>query len=430
MKVDLFSQRSTALRYCTVLMAGALSLFGSAHAAGTTSGAFEIITESHRESAHGPDSKPFQTRRVFTFTLKHNGKAIAFTAAPRSDGSKVDAPDAVLDKAYFVGAPTEPVALVATNGSTFLVTDFQGKPVVTRLLASAFKGYQWLDSVGGTPGELHFEPPQGAEKESRNLIEGKLLLLFDNSGIKLGVLDVPGRAFHALVNPDPLLRSSQESYADDYRANGMLPGRARSLSPARNQFVMAATKYEGDKPVMSLIVVDFVQGRHKIVTLDLDATRLNALQKLTPQWIDRYYTWARAPDGTESLAARRPVPKLPWTGFLTDPSVESAAYRLLPVTEDMKSSFVSYLESRHGAVRLPPKSGQTSLTVQIGADKFDITFYASNHTLVFEPMLGLYTESAIAACRSIAAGFDQLLEGGGNQSPFTRLVAADIWAEH
>lgn len=286
-----------------------------------------------------------------------------------------------------------------------------------------------LDGDGGTPGGLQFEPPQGADKESRQLAEGTLLLLYDNSGIKLGVLDIPKRAFHPLVNADPLLRSSQETYADDHRANGMLPGRARALSPGRSQFVMAATKYEGDKPVISLVVVDFVQGRHKIVALDVDATRLNALQKLTPQWIDRYYAWARAADGTESLAARSPVPRRPWTGYLTDRGAESQAYRLLPVTEGMKETFVAYLESKHGAVRLPPKPGQASLTVQIGADAFDITFYKSNQTLVFEPALGLYKESAIAACRSIAEEFDRQLADGGHQSAFAHLAAADIWAE-
>lgn len=432
MQVKAFARCSRALLSLVAVIVGAASLLGCAQAAdGTTakSGAFEIAVESHRESAHGPDMRPFQTRRVFTFKLSHNGKTIAFAATPRTDGGKVGPPVAVLDKAYFVGTAAETTALVATNGDTFLVTESQGLPVVTRLLSAGFKGYQWLDGADGAPGSVVFEPATGAEQESRSLTEGKLLLLYDNSGIKLGVLDIPRRAFHPLVNADPMQRSSQEIYSDDYRANGMVPGRARALSPARSQFVMAGTRYEGDKPAISLIVVDFVQGKHKIVALDGDGMRLNAFQKMTPQWIDRYYTWTLAPDGSEQLSARRPVPKAPWTGFLTDRSVESAAYRLLPVSPDMRDIFISHLEGEHGAVRLQPKPGQISQTLQIGPDKFDVTYYATNHTLVFEPATGLYTESAIAACQSIATGFDQRLKEGANQASFTRFAAGDLWAE-
>ena len=109
------------LRRCGALLVSAFAIGGPIHAA-VPGGPFEIVTESHRKSAHGPDSGPFATRKVFTYKLKYKGKALSFSAAPSADGSKVEPPQSMLDKAYFLDEPGDSVALVAANGSTFLVT--------------------------------------------------------------------------------------------------------------------------------------------------------------------------------------------------------------------------------------------------------------------------------------------------------------------
>lgn len=420
--------RFRRLRRCGALWFGALAAASMVHAASPTS-SFEIVTESHREAAHGVNSGPFATRKVFTYKLKYKGKALSFSAAASTDGSKVEPPETMLDKAYFLDERGESIALVAANGSTFLVTETQGQPVIERLVPTAFQGYQWLDGANGQPAPVSLAAP-GSGNEPRSLIEGKLLVLLDNSGIKIGVLDIGRRAFHLLMHPDPAQRLSQESYDDGYRANGAVPGRARALSPGRGQFVMVGTKYVNDKPAVSLLVVDFVRRTHVIVSLDIDATRLNALQKATPQWLDRFYAWTTTADGIERLAPRRPVPMTLWTGFATDRAAESAAYRLQPVAASAPAAFVEYLERTHGAVRLPAKPGETDQTVRIQADTFVVRLYATSQMLVFEPALGLYTESAIAACQTIAAAYDKQLASGAFQSQFTHLDVSNLWAEH
>ena len=390
-------------------------------------GPFEIATESSRVSAPGPDMHPFRTRLVYTFKLRHLGQTLAFSEAPSPANDKPNPPDTVLEKAYFL--PGSNAVLVATNGSSFIVTQAQGQALVTRVAPQEFAAYQSLDSEAGHPGPKRYNP-SNATPESRTLAGGKQLLLFNNGANKLGVLDVASLSFHGLEGTVTSQHNGMDHYSGDFRDDGGPNGRARAVSPSGTQFVQVAVKYVDGKPLNAFVVIDFARKRHAIVPLDVDATRLNSFRKMTPEWLARYYEWTTGQDGVERFAAKRLSAAQPWTGYFTDRRVESAQYRLQPVSADMLGYFIGQLETSYGAVRQPPKPGQLSVTVQIGAESLDLSYYADSQMLTVSPMLGVYTESAIAACEKIATEFDRQLAGGAHQALFTHLASRDIWAEY
>jgi hypothetical protein len=412
------------LRFASLLLSACA--LGPAATAADLRGPFEIVTVSHRESAPGHGMNPFRTRLAYTFRLKHLGKPLAFHSPPDTDGGQPGAPDKVLARAYFVDGGN--AVLVATGSSSFIVTQAQGQAVITHLAAPGFSAYQWLDSASGHPGPKVYSPAKVTD-EARLLAGGKLLLLFGISN-KLGVLDVGALKFHPLASTGALEQNGMDHYTDGYRDDGGPNGKAREVSPGGTQFVQLATKYVNDQPAHAFVVIDFARNTHALVPLDVNATRLNSLRKLTPQWFARYYEWTTGTDGTERFSARRAVPAARWAGYLTDRAAESPQYRLQPVSSQMQAAFMAHLESKHGAVRLPPKPGQTDISLRIGADAFALRYYADGQMLTFEPALDSYTESAIAACQAIGNGFEQVLAGGAHQALFTQLAARDIWAEH
>ena len=411
------------LRFCSLLLSACA--LGPPAAAGEVRGPFEIVTVSHRESAVGHGMNPFRTRLAYTFRLHHLGKPLAFSAAPLGDGDKTSPPDKVLDRAYFVSGGN--AVLVATSGSSFIVTQAQGLPVITHLATPGFAAYQWLDSPAGHPGPKVYRPAKASD-EARLLAGGRLMLLFGVSN-KLGVLDLATLKFHALMNTDPSQQNGMDYYTDGYRDDGGPHGKAREVSPGGTQFVQLATKYVNDQPSHAFVVIDFARNTHALVPLDVNATRLNSFRKLTPQWFSRCYEWSTGKDGNERLSARRSMPAMRWSGYLTDRAAESPQYRLQPVSPTMQAAFIAHLEVLHGAVRLPPKPGQTDITLRIGADAFALKYYDEGQMLTFEPALDSYTESAIAATRAIGEGFEQVLANGSHQSLFTQLTSRDIWAE-
>lgn len=411
------------LRYCSLLLSA--WALGLPVAAGEVQGPFEIVTVSHRESAVGHGMNPFRTRVAYTFRLHHHGKPLAFSDGSVSESGKTHPPDTVLDRAYFMQGGS--AVLVATRGGSFIVTQAQGLPVITHLATPGFTAHQWLDSASGHPGPKVYRPAKAGD-EARVLSGGRLMLLFGISN-KLGVLDVSTLKFHALVNTAPSQHDGMDHYTDGYRDDGGPHGKAREVSPRGTQFVQLATKYVNDQPTHAFVVIDFAKNSHVLVPLDVNATRLNTFRKLTPEWFARHYEWSTGPGGSERLAARRPVPPARWAGYLTERAAESPQYRLQPVSPTMQAAFIAHLEAKHGAVRLPAMPGQTEIRLRIGADAFALRYYAEGQMLTFEPALDSYTERAMAACRDIGEGFEQVLAGGAHETLFTQLASRDIWAE-
>lgn len=421
------------------LLLGVCGMNGAAHAAGAASpdtgalaGPFEILIDSRRVSAPGPDMRPFQTRLAHTFRLRHSGRPVPLDRGDHGVATGRAAVDPVFDRAYYLDAAQRSV-LVATPGQTFLLHERDGRPVATRLAVEGFTAMQWLDSEAGQPGDKR-HPLADLRTETRTLAGGRLLLLYGAMGDKLGVLDTASRVFHPLAFPTPASGPSGAIFADGYRDDGGRSGRVRALSPSRTQFVQLGMKYVGDRRQDALIVVDFVQRSHVVVALDVDATRLNDHRKLTPAWLLRNFDWAASRDsraGSERLVARRGATPAPWTGVLADANVEPAGYRVQPVTPAMQAALLAYLVARHGAV-VVPASGAAAAgedRVRIGGDLFDLNYRPDDQVLSFTQALGTYSAEGVLRCSQVGAGFDVLLAGGAHQALFTRLASHQIESE-
>lgn len=392
-----------------------------AHAAGVKAGPFEIEFRHERRLGSLPNGDPFKSHQIARYRVLHGGRVVAFNPGGVEPTKRKWLADDLLE-AHVVYSKGSPVVLVCTETGTYVLSDRDGKPVVTQLNDQPATRFQFLDSVAGQPGELQAlnAGPDEAVMGRDLGRDGTLMSLHDEQNINFGVLDLGTLE----VRGSTLLKRHRFVYNDPefggYSYDASPQGQVRVWWKDRRQFALVRARHVDDTTAYALEVVNLDDDSFQIVPFDLNRTRLVALGDVSPAWVAHYFDWradTAVPQNAPRLVPRSAVTPLPWQGSTNSDPYGGPAYNLQPVLPEMRTVLLQFLTERFGATPDGPTPGSSSTRLTIGQQSFTLDHATSSKSLTLKPPFG--TPDTLTP--QIADQFNRLIRAPRYQALFTTL---------
>jgi len=368
----------------------------------TADGPFEIETRVVRISTGAfpnTSGNPFETMPVTYFALFHRGALVTVqtTQGPR---------DEFWEARFLAGAP-RPAALLADNG-VYLVSAGEAGALDVRVLMDPdhdMPTLQLLDARAGQPGDQESVGIHDGSAEPRTLGGGTLLLVGGQC-----VLDVTTLGSRCVrLNDWDTLQA-----LDQYYAAGARP---IALSPRRTQVAFTGSRQAGMDYDYAVVVADYARGSAYVLPFERDFARFESVWDATPAWLEHYFEWTVAPDGTERLRPRPDARPRPWQGKLSRYGETSVDYVLRPARRELMPVLVAFVERALGVTFEPEPGNADQMRAAAGGGQLTIWFRAEDRSLSLFSSGAASPELATTIGR-LGAQFDEVLARGEHQSLF------------